>query len=292
MILLQANNALVVYKKSSFELYLEKGDAELRAYLEENNTNVQQMKKEHEEQKRTLDTVIGVIEKNNINYDSIYRAHLRDITDQDLVVVVGGDGTFLEVGHYIRNKIPIIGVNSDIENSAGHHCMSDRFRFEEDIRKIKQGTLEPRELKRLELLLNEEPIKEYALNDILVAHKNPAATSRYEIRVNEKQEFQLSSGIIICSSSGSSAWMKSAGGQPMKLASDKIQYLVRDPIYNKISNPTLVNGFSDEIKIKSKMRQGKLYIDGQHLRYDFTLGDELKIRQGESLNAYVRGDSN
>jgi len=275
---------LIVYKKSTYELYSNTDDAKLKEYIEENNTDVKEMIRSHNEQKKTLDTVIETMGKDS---EIIYRADLTAVTDKDLVISVGGDGTFLEVSHHIKNNIPLLGVNSDTLHSEGHYCICDRFNFNDYIKKIKNRTLTTKELNRLELELNGEIIKEPVLNEAHIVHKIPAAMSRYILEVDGKKEFQYSSGILICSSSGHTGSMHSFGGKPMDVYSKQMQYLVIAPFYGKHFNPTLINGFSDnEIELKSKMRQGMIYIDGSHLRYHFTLGDILKARIGKPLKTY------
>jgi len=46
-------------------------------------------------------------------------------------------------------------------------------------------------------LYNGEPIPELVLNEVLIAHSNPAATSRYIIEVDDMKEEQRSSGLWI-----------------------------------------------------------------------------------------------
>ena len=43
------------------------------------------------------------------------------------------------------------------------------------------------------------------INDVLIAHKNPAATSRYLLELNKTKEEQRSSGIWIATPMGSTA---------------------------------------------------------------------------------------
>jgi len=108
---MKMNNILVVYKKSAFELYSASPDEKTREFMAQNSKDVKRMKRSHEAQKKTLDVITTELERRNIKYEAIYRADLEDI-DRELVIVVGGDGTVLEVSHYVKNT-PILGVNSD-----------------------------------------------------------------------------------------------------------------------------------------------------------------------------------
>jgi NAD+ kinase len=279
---------IAVYKKSSYEIYSEKGDEEMKAYLEENDTDRQAMIRSHDEQNRSYDAVMAVLKKHKLDFDFVYRGELQQIVDADLVISIGGDGTFLEVSHYLRKGIPVLGVNSDPDKSEGSFLPADRFTFEDYLAKIMNGTLEPKELSRLEIELNGKPIKEPVLNEIMVAHRIPAAGSRYIINVDGKSESQFSSGILVCSSSGQTGSMRSYGGIAMEPGSRLMQYKVIAPFFGKHFNSTKLNGITDQpIEIISKTRQGMFYVDGAHISYDFSIGDKIKAKIGEPLTAYV-----
>lgn len=48
--------------------------------------------------------------------------------------------------------------------------------------------IEITDINRIQLYLNDEKIKEISLNDILITHSIPAATSRYIIKYNGQEE--------------------------------------------------------------------------------------------------------
>jgi NAD kinase len=50
-----------------------------------------------------------------------YKLKDEDFKDVDLVISMGGDGTFLKTASYIRTpSLPILGINTDPSRSAGH----------------------------------------------------------------------------------------------------------------------------------------------------------------------------
>jgi NAD kinase len=52
---------------------------------------------------------------------SDYKLTDDDFKDVDLVISMGGDGTFLKTASYIRtHKLPILGINTDPSRSVGH----------------------------------------------------------------------------------------------------------------------------------------------------------------------------
>lgn len=262
---------LVVYKKSTFELYSVSSDIETRDFVQGKHEDAQKTRASHKVQKKTLKKVISKLKNLGVDHQLVYRADLNKIKDWDfdLIISVGGDGTFLEVSHYVKDT-PVLGVNSDPENSVGYFCVANPTNFDEVIAKIDQ--LPKTKLNRLKILINGKELPELALNDIFFAHPNPAATTRY---ILENEEFK-GSGLLACTSAGSSAWIYQENGERMPTNSLQIQYLHRG-IRNR--NPKLTN----ELKITSLTRQGKLYIDGPHLSYNLGLGDSLIIKKGTPL---------
>lgn len=55
-----------------------------------------------------------VLGKKRVEWEPVFRNNLsRPISDVDMVVTVGGDGTLLQASHFIDDSIPVLGVNSD-----------------------------------------------------------------------------------------------------------------------------------------------------------------------------------
>ena len=54
----------------------------------------------------------------------------QDFEDKDIIMSLGGDGTFLKTASYIKNsQKPILGVNTDPQRSVGMLC-NRKIKFE------------------------------------------------------------------------------------------------------------------------------------------------------------------
>ena len=48
----------------------------------------------------------------------------EDLKGADLVITVGGDGTFMRAASFLRDNTPLLGINSDHTRSTGALCQS------------------------------------------------------------------------------------------------------------------------------------------------------------------------
>ena len=102
-----------------------------------------------EEQKATLGIVRKTLKKYNLNFRLADRDHLgKDkFAGADLVIAVGGDGTFLRASQFI-NRQPIFGVNADIKNKEGFFMKSSKKDFEIKFKKIIKNKIQIKKLPR------------------------------------------------------------------------------------------------------------------------------------------------
>jgi NAD+ kinase len=245
------------------------------------------------EHRRTIDAVRHALTQRHIAFAEVMLSQLnarlkRRLAAADLVVTVGGDGTVLGASHYVRQGL-LLGVNSAPGDSVGHFCSVTRANFAARLDAILTLRWEPIALTRLAVSLDERPLPELALNDVLVTHAHPAATTRYLIKLGEREEEHRSSGVWVATAAGSTAGIRSAGGREMPLRSARIQYLVRE-LYREIHRGQnrdykLVRGFfgpGEVLTIASKMPDAWLYIDGARTAYRFPFGARAKLKAAEA----------
>jgi NAD+ kinase len=234
--------------------------------------------------RRTLDAVRRALDARGIPFDEdpVHRltaAAARRIAVADLVIAVGGDGTLLAASHHVTRGA-LLGVNSAPRDSVGHFCTAHRRNLARTLDAILASALRPAPAPRLELILDGRHLPR-ALNDALVTHSSPAATTRYRLRVAGRAESQRSSGIWIATGAGSTAGILSAGGRAMPLRSRRMQYRVRELYREPGRRYALTGGVLPEgagIVVESRMPEGRVYVDGARIAFDFPFGSRLVAR--------------
>jgi len=235
-------------------------------------------------EKQTLQVVEKTLKKYKVDYTTSKRERLNRklFQNRDLVIAVGGDGTFLRASHFIFDKTPILGVNSDPKCKEGFFMVAARKDFNRKFSKMANNKFKIKKLNRLEAYLNNKKIPELALNEFYISSKKEYRTARYYLTIRGKKERQKSSGIIISTAAGSYAWMKSAGGKQLPLNSDKFEYMVREPYCGKISAKcSLVNSILDKdekIIVEFEAGNGILIADSLSVEHMFKAKEEVMVK--------------
>jgi len=232
------------------------------------------------ENRRTVREVERHLRSLKIPFDLVRLPRRASNPRYDLILTVGGDGTFLSAAHYARGT-PIMGVNSDPARSLGLFTCADRASFPRRLREAFEGRLKATRLNRLSVEIDGTPVPELILNEALFAHRNPASMSRYEVTVDGRRERQRSSGLWISAAAGSTAAILAAGGRKMRIDSRRIQYIVREPYGWPNPHYRLVRGEARRsIELVVLMNTACLWIDGDWARYDVRFGDRIVLRTG------------
>jgi NAD+ kinase len=195
---------------------------------------------------------------------------------------VGGDGTLLAASHHVGAGV-VLGVNSAPRDSVGHFCATDRRGFPAVLRRLIAGTLRPHAVSRLQVALDGRVWQGRILNDVLVCHESPAATTRYEIGARGRREVHRSSGLWVATAAGSTAAVRSAGGRVLPLRSRRLQFRVRELYREPGRAYRLTRGIlsSDTLTVISRMPEGRLYADGARLTRRFPFGMRASFRIGD-----------
>lgn len=271
---------LVIHKKSRYQqLVLEREDEDVERLLAQRDVSVARLERSHEAHTRSLEHICEVLEARGQDFEVRARGEAESPDHYDLVITVGGDGTVLDLSHQV-SWTPVLAINSDPEASVGYFCAGTADDFEGLLEKTLTHQWQPTKLCRFAVRINDDERTPPALNEVLVCHANPAAVSSYLLRVDGHEEAQRSSGIWIATPAGSTAAIRSAGGLVLPINSHNFQFLVREPYPPKSGSYRQVKGirpFGTEVELVSKMEDGRIYIDGPHISYPFTIGDRIRL---------------
>lgn len=277
---MRLGRVLLTFKVSLFEnTGAQRSDRRLTALIRAADPMVAKVRSSHEETARSREIVTETLASEGLKVVEVRR--LRPVSDEryDLVVVVGGDGTVLDVARFVKS-IPILAVNSSPSTSVGHFCCTTAESLGEMLRQVRAGTVTPTALNRIRVAVDGRDHRYPALNDVLLAHRVPAATTRYVIHVGEEEEEQKSSGVWIATAAGSTGGIHSAGGTVMDASDHDLQYLVREPFIqsNPVGRPyRLQQGKVDPrgLAFTSRMIRGGMYLDGRRVAVPVEYGSRI-----------------
>ncbi len=288
---IRLRRALVVYNKPLYQLHvLEKRDAHFQKLLRKKHSTTKNWRPVYEQHHRTLEGVQRTLELLGIDVDLVFRREFKKIGNYDLVVTVGGDGTFLEVSHFLSHQL-LLGVNAAPMDSTGALCFARIDNFLSTLIDLLTGELAPKILPRLKVKIGKKTLDCPVLNEILFAHKNPAGTSRYILQLGNSTEEHKSSGVWVATSTGSTAAIRSAGGRPLPLGRPGMQFAVRELFPEKRKRLKMrqgVLGRGKKLIFYSKMRMGAIFLDGNRIEIPIRYGEKVEISSdGRPLRAVL-----
>ena len=199
----------------------------------------------------------------------------------DVVVVVGGDGTMLGIARQIaRHDAPLIGIN---QGRLGFITDVAYGSFAETLGAMLEGEYDEEQRSLLEAVLKrdgETIFESVALNDVIVSRG--ATAGMVELRIEIDGEFVANlraDGLIVASSTGSTAYALSAGGP---ILHPGIAGWVLVPIApHDLSNRPIVVPDTGEISIEIVAgRDASVNFDMQSLT-SIAHGDRVVVRRSE-----------
>ena len=205
----------------------------------------------------------------------------------DLVVVVGGDGTVLEAARRAAPKeIPILGIN---KGRLGYMTSLEVDELDM-IEKIMQGKyyFDTRTMLDIELRHNGKPLyMSCALNDAVVSNGSIAKIVDMQLRADDKIVGNYrADGLIVSTSSGSTAYSLSAGG-PIVLPESRV--LIISPIapHNLNVRPLVVPD-NAEIRLRMHSRDEKVIFTADNRTAAISADSGIVIRVAQFSLERVR----
>ena len=203
----------------------------------------------------------------------------------DLVIVVGGDGSMLNVAKFVASdQVPVIGIN---RGQLGFLTDILPDELEEGISAVLDGSysVDSRFLLDVVVRLNSSKNSEdhhlgSALNDVVLHPGKAAQMIKFELFVDGIFVYSLNSdGLIVATPTGSTAYALSAGGPIMH---PSLNAVVLVPMYpHSLGNRPIVVDGDSEIRIvvsPQETLEPQVSCDGQVL-YTASAGDEFIVRK-------------
>ena len=294
-------NIIIVTRKTELDELVARFNtrAQARFYLEQAGHAFDPIQSAHETHQAVLAKVKRAV-PNAMKSQVIHRDIVPQFTfgQDDFVIAIGQDGLVSNTAKYLSGQ-PILGVNPDPERFDGVLLPFTEATFERSLKATlagdahtKQVTLAKAELADGQALL--------AFNDFFIGARSHVS-ARYTIEIDDRQEIQSSSGIIVSTGAGSTGWLQSiyagaAGviealggcvvpppnGGRLAWDAEQLVYSVREPFPSIATQASIVHGlFSNEtpLKITSQMATyGVVFSDGVEADYlEFNAGAELAI---------------
>ncbi len=206
--------------------------------------------------------------------------------DTDLILTLGGDGTFLKSVKFSQNgTIPILGVN------IGRLGFLTSTNIEDSIQLLNsyvKGDVKIDEKPLLELI-SPEGIFEYskALNDITVLKTQSSSMIKIKAFVNKKLlNIYWADGLIVSTSTGSSAYSLSCGGPIVSPGND---VFVITPIssHNLNARPIIIPDTSEiKIEVESRTQNFMLSLDSESTALETQ--NQVVIRKSKNKIKVIR----
>ncbi len=238
-----------------------------------------------EHEKKAFHDILEIIKKKKIMYRvvSLLEVHTDMIHERDLIIVVGGDGTFLKTAHAVHTNIPFLCINADPTKTEGFFSQTTDATAEKKIDFIQKGKYKPKQLWRLQAIIDGKYV-EQCMNEYYIGEQKPYHVSKYILNVGKKIEMQKSSGVIVSTAAGSTAWCRSAGGKIMPIDKRQFEFIIREPYIGRLAKTELKKGIMEKnatIIITAISENMILVADAVGREYPLQKNSKVIIKQSE-----------
>ncbi len=222
------------------------------------------------------------------------RMDLSEMTAENIkfIVIIGGDGSILRVagGLSQRNPPPILGVNV---GSIGFLDESNGRMIFKDLTRTLNGEYELEICSKITayIVKNSDEIKlNNALNEVLIVSSKSSKVLQVSIRIDGVfLNRSYLDGVIISTSTGSTAYNLSAGGSIVNPNMDIMQITPLNSFAGSGLKPIIVPIDSEiEIQLLRPRLDGKIVIDGQRTIKNLPPNTKIRIRKANSQNKFIR----
>lgn len=197
----------------------------------------------------------------------------------DMVVSVGGDGTFLRTSTTVgRTGIPVLGINT---GRLGFLAAINYSDVDETLEEVIQGNYREEERTLLKMSTDEtfppEHFNSHALNEIALLKQDTASMLSIHAYINNDYltSYQAD-GLIVSTPTGSTAYSLSIGGSILAPTTPSIILSAIAP-HNLTSRSLVVDDSSIiSLKVESRSHMFLVSVDGQSRVLDETINIQIR----------------
>jgi NAD kinase len=271
--------------------------AQARFYLEHLGADFGDYVEENAAYARSVDLAVTALQAWG-RHQVVDRGYLPNFVfaADDIVVALGQDGLVANTMKYLDGQ-PLIGLNPEPSRWDGVLLPFQPSDLAAVLRDVAADRRPAAAVTMAEAELSDGQ-RLRAVNDVFIGPRTHSS-ALYEIRLGERHELQSSSGVIVSTGLGSTAWLKSVVTGSLGIAqafqpgtspeyrpqawdTDRLTFAVREPFPSKASSTALIYGAVTSrhpLLLRSRMPDnGVIFSDGMEADYlRFTAGMEAKI---------------
>ena len=214
----------------------------------------------------------------------------RNDFDADMVLSMGGDGTFLKAASYVGNKnIPILGINT---GRLGFLADVSPEEMEETFEDIYKGNYKIEDRSVLQVTSEGQPLKGYAcgLNEIAVLKRDSSSMIAIHTSINGAYlTTYQADGLVIATPTGSTAYSLSVGGPVIVPHSNTIAITPVAPHSLNVRPIVINDDWEITLDVESRSHNYLIAIDGRS--ETFREGTRLTIRKADYYIKVVKRSS-
>ena len=203
-----------------------------------------------------------------------------DHFEADMVISIGGDGTFLKAAGTVgRKNIPILGINT---RRLGFLADVSPEEMEETFNEIHKGQYNVEERSVLQLSSNKKKMEilPYALNDIAILKRDSSSMITIHTSINDAYlATYQADGLIIATPTGSTAYSLSVGGPIIVPHSNTIAITPVAPHSLNIRPIVIRDDWKITLDVESRSHNFLVSIDGSS--ESFTENDRITINRAD-----------
>jgi NAD kinase len=272
--------------------------AQARFFLESRGQRLEELEERHRLVAEVLQTISRAIPLpwRRLRLD---RSELASFVfePEDLILIVGQDGLVANAAKYLEGQL-VLGINPDPKQCEGL-LVSHRVEAAQDLlQAAASGRVKVEERTMAEARLDDGQVL-LALNELFLGHRGHQS-ARYRICLDEREERQSSSGLIVATGTGASGWAKSIHHErhtTLRLpapAEGRLAFFVREAWPSRSTQAELTEGLLEpkvSLAITSEMNEdGVIFGDGIEAdRLEFSWGQRAVVKVAERKLRLVKG---